>query len=303
MDENGADGYYDAVGEWVDAVTGDVATDGYYDQDGNWIDPGTEAFYDANADWEDPNEYAEWEDPNSGAEWEDPNEYGEWEDSNSGAEWEDPNEYGEWEDPNADWEAYGLEATDDGYYDAAAGVWVEADDGGAAAAAEGYYDDDGQWVEPQGYVDEITGEWLDFSAEGYYDESTGEWVWPAEAQGAYQGYYDDEGNWIEAEASGDAPTQAIDNGEAVVEGYWDENGDWVDGPDPSNAESAVVVSVLRAVGLRALRLHDAADSYDALSISALIGSSKPYVTVPVDYMRAFQARIHCLSAVYLRSKL
>jgi hypothetical protein len=262
LGESGSDGYYDASGEWVEAVMGGAEAEGYYDDDGNWVEPGE---YLNEATGEDPSGNAEWEDPNASAEWGDPGFAG-------------------------------------GYYDEATGVWVEPDDGGATAAAEGYYDDGGQWVEPAGgalaigestevYYDEA-GQWFDtatgdaFEDGGHYDEGTGDWVAPA-GGAANEGYYDEEGYWVEpVEAGGSA--DAVESSDLVVaaaddedddEGYWDVDGEWVEGPPPNKVHGTVVVSVLRAVGLRAFRLHAAADSYDALSLATVIGSSKPYVTV------------------------
>ena len=70
------------------------------------------------------------------------------------------------------------EGYNNGYYDEN-GEWVEA---------TGYYDENGEWVEQSGYYDE-NGDWVETG--GYYDEN-GEYI-------EYAGYYDENGEWVEVE--------------------------------------------------------------------------------------------------------
>ncbi|XP_071749708.1 uncharacterized protein [Lepeophtheirus salmonis] len=52
----------------------------------------------------------------------------------------------------------------------------------------GYYDENGEWIESTGYYDE-NGDWVETG--GYYDEN-GVWI-------EYAGYYDDNGEWVNVE--------------------------------------------------------------------------------------------------------
>ncbi len=97
---------------------------------------------------------------------------------------------------------------------------------------DGYYNEDGEWVEAaDGYYDE-NGEWVE-TADGYYDEN-GEWVEIAD------GYYDENGEWVE-----------------TAGGYYDENGEWVEAAEDYCDENG------EKVGIAAASAEDTEEAEDA----------------------------------------
>ena len=284
-------GYWDEEGNWVDTsaapadegnvvgyvdeATGDVtfedtAAEGYYDGKGNWIDPGS-----SGGDFGGYLEAA----PEADEGYYD--EEGNWVDDGGGAQ-PDEGSY----DEEENWvEAAGAPAADEGFYDDE-GNWVEGTGVGGSAEGEGYYDDEGNWIEPEP---------ADAAAEGYYDEE-GNWIEPVPTQPAAEGYYDEEGNWIELKPATAAEGYYDEEGnwiepepvavEPAAEGYWGEEGEWHDAgasalvvAEPvaeAPVDGTVVITILRAKGLRKYRLHEAEDSYDALSMMSMIGKSNPW---------------------------
>ena len=85
----------------------------------------------------------------------------------------------EFEPNNYEWE---YDAVDEAGYDEE--LTEEAAETGVDGA-EGYYDENGRWVETGGYYDE-DGKWIETI--GYYNED-GEWVYE-------EGYYDEDGQWM-----------------------------------------------------------------------------------------------------------
>ncbi len=77
-----------------------------------------------------------------------------------------------------DWEYDAVEADDENELSE---EMAEAEEGGA----DGYYDENGRWVETGGYYDE-DGQWIETI--GYYNED-GQWVYE-------EGYYDENGQWM-----------------------------------------------------------------------------------------------------------